>query len=227
MNQTEIRKILDKNLEYINNNSIISLEFIEEHLICLTKIVGNEIFIQTLKDALYEVFDQNNDKKFNSEDIKILKEYFTFENNITNITTFCLKLITIVMDLIAKFEKIVFTYNKDVIENIIFGVLIYVLLEFSEKDEETHTNIVEMLNTIYSTIRLVDTTLQISDKIKNMFKKNNWCSCITNNCSNIDYELERDIIENRLILRDTASNVKEISRLKQKIQELEKNQESE
>lgn len=222
MNQAEIKKILDKNLKYINDNSIIDLEFVEEHLNYLIRLIGNEVFMQSLKDALYEVFDQNNDKKFSSEDIKILKEYFTSENSITNATTFCLRLITIVMDLIAKFDHKVFKYDKDAIENIVLGILIYIILEFSEKDEETQKNITEMLNTIYTTIRFADSTLQISNKIKKMFKKNNWCGCITNNCVDVNYELEREIIENRLILRNTSSNVKEISRLKQKIQELEK-----
>ena len=211
MPQSRLEKTLEQNLEFINTSSLISLDFVNLQMDNIIKLIDNKSFMKEIQNAISVILDQNKDGQFDSVDIKLLNEIFTNKKNqIGNITNFCLKLLNIVISIISKYDKFMLKLDKDALEGIFFGILIYVLFQYSGNDKNTQKDIIGIIIVIYTTIQTLDNTFKISKKILDLFKKK--CVCCKNDVKAIK-KVNENINKKKLLLNDETKKAKETAKL--------------
>lgn len=196
--------ILNDTLKYIEKDSGINLDFVFNQFDNIKLLIGNDDFIDEFKHSITQLFDINKDGVFNSDDIELIKNLF--ENNdkqFVNIANICLKLFNICMNLIGKYNKPIMKMDTKALETLFFGSFVYVLFQYSDKTNETKHNIVSITITIYETLKAMNNTLHITNKIKDLLKEKNLCCFGKNN----EIKLDANVNKNKIALRDIKTSI--------------------
>lgn len=216
---SNINEVLKKNMDFVRDNTSLNMDFVYLQLNNIRTLVGNEEFLRELKDTLDQVFDRNDDGCFDVKDLMLLKDIFKRrDTQVMNIYNFVMELFNSVVALIAKVNKTVFKIDKDAIEGLFFGTVTYCLFQYSYLTPNDKKYVVYLMITIYSTVRTVDNTLNISKKIMKLLRRKGWCKCIHDNT----YEVEKEVIRSRERMRELSNTVKTTGKLTMKVEELEK-----
>lgn len=218
---SSIQSVMQENIDFVRDKAHINLDFVYHQMDNLTKLIGNEDFVSQLKDLLNQVLDRNNDGVFNADDVKLLKNIFTKkENQIMNIYNLIMELFNAVLALIASVEKPVLKMDRKAIEGVFFGVFSYVMFQYGAVNEEEKDNVVEIVVTVYNIIQTMDNTLDVSNKLKTLFKKKGWCKCLYSQEAET-VELNKEIVRSRNNLKQLSVTVKENQKLNDKVAHLE------
>ena len=213
-----INEIIQQNINFANDHAQINLNFVYAQLDNISKLLGNESFMHDISGIINNVLDRNHDGKFNSDDIKLLKEIFTKKHmQMVNITNFCLELFNSIMLAVGKVEKPILKLNKNALEGVFFGVLTYTMFQYgpSNKDKE---DIIMIIATVYNILSAVGATQEISTNIIKLFKKKGWCKCLTKDTTNADVQLVKNVAK----MKNTVDTAKQIVILHNENDELKK-----
>ena len=225
-----ITSSIRQNIDFVDKNSHISLDFVYLQLDNITKLVGNNTFKNELVSILTLVLDRDNNGIFDSNDIKLLREVFEKKDGqAIVIMNFCLEIYNAVMLAISKIDKPMLKFDKDALEGIFFGVFAYTLFQYSGNSESEKEDIVVIVTTVYNLLKTVDNTIKISKGILKLFKSKGICKCITGGDdvahNRIDKELElvKERVKGGVIASKTNTKLQnKVEELSSKLEALER-----
>ena len=227
MEQTELKNLVQSQMEFVEGEGNVNLGFVYERLVDIAVLISNKEFIDEFKDAVDQIVDQNDNGHFDEEDLELLKDIFVSKKNqFSNIMHFCQNLIKIFVNLIGKFEGTSLRYDHEALESLFFGVFGYILFTQSDESDRTKKNIASVVVSIYDVIKTIDNTLEVTNNVIKLLKSNDLCPCMSNN--NKREKIDREVNKQRSILKDTSASMRnshaleqELKLLRQKVDSLE------
>jgi hypothetical protein len=185
-----LKKIIRKHIDFARASGHMDLDFVYVQLNNISKLVGNKEFINDTIKIVNTILDRDENGIFDNNDVLLLKKIFeTKEYRGLYIFNFCLELFNAVLIAIGKVEKPMLNYDKESLEGIFFGIMIYILFKFGPTDEYKH-DMVDILICIYETLTVLDNSLQLTNNIKNLFKTKGICSCLCGSS-----EIQKQLVE--------------------------------
>ena len=216
-----ITSSIRQSIDFVDENSHISLDFVYLQLDNITKLVSNNAFKNELINILNLVLDRDDNGVFDSNDIKLLKEVFEKKNGqAVNIMNFCLEIFNAVMLAVSKIDKSMLKFDKDALEGIFFGVFAYTLFQYSKEDESENEDIVVIVTTVYNLLKSIDNTMKISQGILKLFKSKGICKCLTGGDAVAHYRVDRELESVKERVKGSASTTKNTLKLQNKVDEL-------
>jgi len=221
---SDISTIVKQNLDYVRDNGLINLDFVYLQLDNVSEILGNEQFINELKDLVNQVLDRDDNGVFDSNDIELLRDIFSKkQTQVLNIYNFIMEIFNSVLALIAKVDEPVLKLSTEAIEGIFFGVFSYILFQYGTMSDDDKQVILDILVAVYSTLETVDNTLGVSQKLLNLLKKKGWCKCLYDTSTDASSTaLEKEILRSKLRVKELSLTMKETEKLHRKVYELER-----
>lgn len=152
---------------------------------------GNRLFLDHVEKVVrIIVTDRNDDKHFDTEDLKLLG------GDILSVTN----LITSIMLLVGALPDTQLQYNPDATEELILKILVYIFVVMIPKETNKKWTlkekeaVLDLTLTIYHLIRSSQVTRDIIRKVQEWFKTKGWCSCI---CGTLNAEDQAEAVVNK------------------------------
>jgi len=220
MERDKIRKILELNISYVEKNSYVNLAFIRTQIDNITKLIGNADFYREISNLVFQIIDVNKDGLFDDKDIALVKELLRGGDTV-KIIQLAIPVLDGALGLIAKYDKHTFKFDYNVLEDIVFGTIIYTMFQYVPDVAKQHYQLIDILINMYISIKSMNETKALIDHINNFFKRKGWC-CYRKSrdqcCDDLDRHLEK-IVAN---IRVRSSSLKDQQSMNRKIKAWEK-----